>query len=304
MKVGIGPSSFAQEDDTPMRLLKDAGIVVVPNPVRRRMTEEEALSYLQVEKLDGLLAGLEPLNRRVLTAGAPRLRAVARVGIGISNVDVQCCKELGIAFSFTPDGPTAAVAEMTLAALLCLCRDLESMNREMHSGKWPKSISRSLTELTVLIVGYGRIGRTVAEILSKLGCTVLITDPVLPVDAEIPFERVSLHDGLGRADAVSLHAGGESVVLGEKELQCVKEGSIILNSARGGLVDEGALLRVLDSGRVAKVWFDAFWQEPYSGPLLRYPQALVTPHASTYTRRCRLQMETEAVRNLLRDLGK
>ena len=83
----------------------------------------------------------------------------------------------------------------------------------------------------------------------------------------------------------------------------MKPGVLLLNSARGGLVDEAALLAALDSGKVAGVWFDAFWEEPYTGPLTQYEQAILTPHVGTYTERCRLQMETEAVRNLLRDLG-
>ena len=127
MRIGIGPSTFAQEDKTPLELLQQAGITVVPNPTGKRLTEPEITQFLVGEKLDGLLAGLEPLNRRVLEAARPTLKAIARVGIGITNVDVAACREFGIGFSFTPDGPTEAVAEMTLAALLTLSRDLLPM---------------------------------------------------------------------------------------------------------------------------------------------------------------------------------
>lgn len=303
MRIGIGPSTFAQEDRTPLNILQSAGVTVVPNPMGKRLTESETIAYLTTERLDGLLAGLEPLNRRVLEAARPTLKAIARVGIGITNVDVQACRELGIRFSFTPDGPTEAVAEMTLAALLSLSRDLEPMNRAMHSGQWPKQISRSLRELTVLVIGFGRIGRAVARQLSALGCTIHVCDPYLPQDAPCEFQRVDLKAGLAMADVVSLHASGDSALLGNDEFAAAKPGLIVLNSARGELVDEAALLAALESGQVGKAWFDAFWKEPYAGPLLRFPQVLLTPHTCTYTRRCRLQMESEAARNVLRDLG-
>jgi D-3-phosphoglycerate dehydrogenase len=302
MKIGIGPSTFAQEDKTPLELLQRAGITVVPNPTGKRLTEAETIAYLTGEKLDGLLAGLEPLNRRVLEAARPTLKAIARVGIGITNVDVAACREFGIRFSFTPDGPTEAVAEMTLAALLALSRDLLPMNAALHAGKWPKMISRSLKEITVLVVGFGRIGREVAALLSQLGTTILVCDPFLPATAPCDFRKVTLSEGLAEADVVTLHAAGDKALLGEAEFAQAKPGLIVLNSARGELVDESALVRALENGRVGKAWFDAFWQEPYTGPLARFEQVLLTPHTCTYTRRCRLAMESEAVRNLLADL--
>jgi D-3-phosphoglycerate dehydrogenase len=301
MKIIIGASSFAAEDKTPLKLLEKAGVEVLSNPVKRRWNEEETIQFLK--GADGLLAGLEPLNRKVLETTRPNLKAIARIGIGITNVDVPACREFGIKFSFTPDAPTEAVAEMTLAALLCLAREIEPMNRAMHAAQWPKTISRSLKELTVLIVGYGRIGRAVAAQLAALGCSILVSDPFLAADAVCLFPKVSLVEGLSKADVVSLHAGGKQPLLGEAEFATSRSGLIVLNSARGELVDETALIRALESGKVGKAWFDAFWQEPYTGPLLKFEQVLLTPHACTYTRRCRLTMETEAVKNLLRDLG-
>jgi D-3-phosphoglycerate dehydrogenase / 2-oxoglutarate reductase len=303
MRIGIGPSTFAQEDKTPLNALVEAGVTVVPNPYGRRLTEEEVIQYFSQEKLDGLLAGLEPLNRRVLTTAQPRLRALARVGIGVTNVDLAACRDFGIKFSSTPDAPSEAVAELTLATLLSLARNLEPMNRALHAGEWPKMISRSLRELTVLVIGFGRIGQKVAHQLADVGCEIIVSDPFLPEGASVEFDRVSLEAGLAEADVVSLHASGDQPLLGEREFSQARDGLIVLNSARGELVDEHALLRALDSGRVGKAWFDAFWQEPYAGELLKYPQVLLTPHACTYTRRCRRSMELEAVQNILRDLA-
>jgi D-3-phosphoglycerate dehydrogenase len=301
LKVMVGSSTFANEDQTPLRLLEAAGVDVVLNPLGRRWTEEETIR--QLEGVDGLLAGLEPLTRRVMVSTGGRLKAIARIGIGMNNVDQPAAQELGIKVSNTPDGPTDAVAEMTLAALLCLARDLEGMNRAMHAGKWPKQIARSLGELTVLVVGFGRIGRRTARQLAAAGCTIMVHDPFLPPGAPCEFPRVSLEAGLVAADVVSLHASGDQPIISDPEFARMRPGVILLNPSRGELVDEAALLRALDSGQVGKAWFDAFWREPYDGPLKNYPQVLLTPHACTYTRRCRLSMESEAARNLLRDLG-
>ncbi|MCX8130829.1 MAG: hydroxyacid dehydrogenase [Clostridia bacterium] len=299
--VAIGASSFAVEDDTPLRLLIDSGVEVRNNTYGRRLTEEETIQHLR--GVDGLLAGLEPLNKNVLSA-SPELKAIARIGIGMTNVDIVEAKERGIKVSNTPDGPTKAVAEMTLTAALALCRKLTVENSLLHQGRWEKHISSSLDGAKVLIIGYGRIGRRTGELFQVFGADILVVDPAVKPEMLCNNERlVSLEEGLNEAQLISIHASGTDVLLGHREFELMKEGVILLNSARGELVDENALVRALDEERVSGAWFDAFWEEPYKGVLCRYEQVLLTPHVSTYTRECRLSMETEAVKNLLRDLG-
>ena len=299
-RVAIGPSSFAAQDETPKRMLEDAGVEIVPNPFGRRLTEEEIIR--QLDGVDGLIAGLEPLNRRVL-ASAPQLKAIARVGIGMSNVDLEAAEEYGIKVSNTPEGPTEAVAEMTVAALLALCRGLLPANAALHAGTWQKRIGLGLKGTKVLLVGYGRIGRRVGRLLRAFGAEILVTDPFLSEDSlEEGTRLVSLDEGLREAQVVSLHASGAQCLLGAREFAQMRKGVILLNSARGESVDEDALIEALDSGKVGSAWFDVFWEEPYHGCLTQYEQVLLTPHISTYTRQCRLSMEVAAVKNLLRDL--
>ena len=300
-KVAIGPSSFAEMDDRPLQMLADADITVVPNPVRRRLTEDEIIDLLQ--DVDGLLAGLEPLHRHVLKQ-APRLRVIARVGIGMSNVDINAAKELGIVVSNTPDGPTAAVAEMTIAAMLTLSRQLLASNEALHAGTWKKMIGLGLAGTNVFLIGYGRIGRRVAELLRAFGAHISIYDPML-FDSQTALKEkvVTMETGLREAQIVSLHASGEQIIIGAKELQQMQPGALLLNAARGQLIDEDALLRALATGHLGGAWCDVFRSEPYTGPLQDYKNVLLTPHMSTYTRQCRLEMEMAAVQNLIRDLG-
>jgi len=300
--VAIGPSSFADEDSSPLELLQAAGVTVKPNPFKRRLNETEIIDHLR--GVDGLIAGLEPLNRKVIAGAAPRLRAIARVGIGVANVDFDAARGYNVAVSSTPEGPINAVAEMCLAALLCIGRTLIPANDALHNGAWTKSIGFGLAGTRVLLVGYGRIGRRVAELLRAFGAEILVADPNVDPPSLLHGERlVELHEGLHEADVISLHASGEDCLLGRDQFALMRKGVVLLNSARGGLVAEDALIVALENGTVAATWFDAFWKEPYTGPLTRYPQALLTPHISTYTRQCRRDMETAAVKNLLRDLG-
>ncbi|PAB59153.1 NAD(P)-dependent oxidoreductase [Anaeromicrobium sediminis] len=300
-RVAIGTSSFCTKDDTAMKILENAGIEVITNPYGRRLTEEEIMVHLQ--EVDGLIAGLEPLSKKVLSS-ASKLKAIARVGIGMDNVDLEAAGGLGIKVSNTPDGPTEAVAEMTIAALLALNRKIITANIDLHSGNWKKSMGIGLKDLKVLIIGYGRIGSRVSSLLRILGAQVMISDPYLNksqlTDGEI---LVSLEEGLQKCQVISLHASGTDVILGCEEFSKIQDGIILLNSARGNLVEEQALIKALDNGKIKAAWFDVFWKEPYNGPLAKYEQVLLTPHISTYTRQCRKAMEVAAVNNLLRDLG-
>ena len=299
-RVAIGPSSFAANEKKPLEILDKAGVEVIANPFGRRLTEAEIMTHLL--DIDGLIAGLESLNRRVLTS-FPRLRAIARVGIGLDNVDLEAAKEINIKVSNTPDEPAQAVAEMTMAALLALCRGLVTANTAMHARRWQKAIGTGLIGTRILLIGYGRIGRRVGELLRNFGAELLVTDPFLSDRRLSVGERlVTLDEGLSEASIVSLHASGKEVILGGNEFGKMQDGVIILNAARGELVDENALIKALENGKVRCAWLDVFRQEPYTGRLCDFEQVLLTPHISTYTRQCRLNMEMAAVKNLLRDL--
>lgn len=301
MKVAIGPSSFAAVDQAPLNLLKVKGLEVIPNPYGRKLTQTEIIDHLR--GVDGLLAGLEPLNGKVFSE-SPQLKAVARVGIGMENVDIDAAKKSGIIISNTPDGPTDAVAEMTLAAALSLSRNIVQANGALHEKQWEKSIGMGLKNANVLIVGYGRIGRKVADLFRIMGAHILICDPlVAKKDLQYGENLLELKDGLKLADIITLHAGGDSPILTETEFEIMKKGAIVLNSARANLIDENALFNALDSGKVSSAWLDVFWNEPYNGRLTEYNQVLLTPHMSTYSVQCRKEMEMAAVNNLLRDLG-
>lgn len=294
MKVAVGASSYAKADKKAIELLKSKGIEVILNPYGRKLTEEETI--LHIKDADGLLAGLEPLNYNVLSQ-APKLKAIARIGIGMDNVDIESAKKLNIKVSNTPSAPTAAVAEMTLTALLAIARNLISANENVHNKQWTKELGFSLTNKNIFFIGYGAIGRKTAELMKIFNPNIMIYDKY---NTEVSTH--GLEDGLKNADIITLHASGKDEILTKDLLGITKKGVVILNSARGGLINEDALYDLLKSGHIKAFWGDALWEEPYNGKLLECNNAILTPHVCTYTTDCREDMEMQATLNLIRDL--
>jgi D-3-phosphoglycerate dehydrogenase len=177
------------------------------------------------------------------------------------------------------------------------------MDNALHKGVWQKKIGIQLEGKTVAIIGFGRIGHRVAELLSSFKVKILIVDPYLKDDVG-DYTVISLEKALPQADIITIHCSGNECILGEKEFSLVKPNTYLLNSARGELISEEALKKALDNGLIAGVWLDTFNNEPYNGPLTQYPQIVLTPHISSYTYECRKQMETEAVDNLINALIK
>jgi D-3-phosphoglycerate dehydrogenase / 2-oxoglutarate reductase len=293
MKVLITTSSFGEGA---IRVLEKSGFEVINNSYKRKITQAELVPLL--EGVQGVIAGLEEYTYDILSNS--KLEVVSRCGSGLSNIDMDAAKKLGISVYNTPEGPTQSVAELTIGCLLSLIRDVPRVNNLMHSGKWEKSTGHMLKDMKVLLIGYGRIGKTVAKILDVIGANVYVCDPFLrDNDISENFIKVDIHEGIKIADAIILHSSGEDLILGEKEFEIMKPGVFILNVARGGLIDEKILEKEIKSKRVAGAWLDTFQEEPYNGNLLKYSQVILTPHIGSYTIEGRKKMEYDCVNNLL-----
>lgn len=297
-KILLGPSSFGGKDPAPLALIEAHGIEIVPNPYGRKLAKEELLALLP--GVDGLLAGLETLDREVLEASD--LKVISRCGSGISNVDAAVCEERGIVFKYTPYGPTQAVAELTLAMMIVLLREAWGMHASLSAGAWDKRVGYQLKGKTVVIVGFGKIGRRTASLLAPFEVNLIAVDPGLD-QARESVRLMELDQALPLADIVVLHVSGEETVLGADALARLRPGAFVLNAARGANLDEMALAAALDSGQVAGAWLDSFVCEPYCGILCGHPRVIMTPHVGSYTKEGRLEMEMEAARNLIDGLA-
>ena len=297
-RVLIGPSSFGSPHSAPLDFLRENGLSIIPNPYGRKLSRSELMALLP--GVDGLIAGLETLDRPVLKAST--LKVISRCGSGITNVDLMAVQDLGIVFHSTPYGPTQAVAELTLGMVITLLRDVWPMQASLSGGKWDKRVGYQLKGKTVLVVGFGRIGRRTASLLEPFAVNLIAVDPFLDPNKG-SLRLMGLHEALPLADIVILHAGGEEEIIGEKEFRLMKDGTFLCNAARGQNVNEAALSEALDSGKIAGAWLDSFSCEPYHGPLCGHSRVLMTPHVGSYTTEGRLDMEMEAARNLIDGLA-
>ena len=279
--------------------LTEAGFEIVLNPYKRRLTEDEVKSLLTKDVV-GMIAGIEPLTERILKS-AHSLKVIARCGVGLDSVDLGAAKKLGIKVSNTPDAPTLPVAELTLAHMLNLLRGVSTANYNIHKGDWKPFMGSLLAGKNVGIVGYGRIGRKVAELVSVFGASVLVHD-VTPIQPDNKVRQMEFNDLLRESDIVTLHIPYSSDsyhIIGDEQIRQMKLGAYLLNISRGGLVDESALYNALIEKRLAGAGLDVFEQEPYSGPLSTLENVLLTAHMGSYAQEARAKQELEAAENLV-----
>jgi D-3-phosphoglycerate dehydrogenase len=223
----------------------------------------------------------------------------------VDAIDLVAARERGITVANTPDIPTTAVAELALAMFLALSRNLRSQANRMQARRWERVTAHLLEGRTVGLIGLGRIGRKVAALCRAFDARVLAFDPLVDPDRGPPgVQLVSREQLLREADIVSLHASrNPQRLIGQAELACMKRGSILVNLARGDMVDEAALVEALRSGHIAAAGLDVFGEEPYRGPLCDFEQVILTPHSATNTLETRAAMELACVRNAIRFLA-
>lgn len=300
-KILTSPSSFGQVGNAPVDLLKDAGYDVIDNPYGRKLTENEVIEL--AKDCVGIVAGVEPLTPKVMDA-LPQLKCISRVGVGLDNVDLKYAKQKGIVVTSTPDGPTRGVAELTLAVTLSLLRRIPQADAALKNRQWKKQVGNLIQDKVIGVIGLGRIGKMVAGLFQGIGNPVIGFDPYADEtwSNEKGVKLVDFETLLSTADIITLHVPGnedKSAVIGEKELLLFKKSAFLINISRGGIVDEEALYNALVTKRIAGAAVDVFTQEPYSGPLCDLENIVLTPHLGSYAEEGKLQMEIDAVKNLL-----
>ena len=299
-KVYVALQKFCETDDRPRKVLREAGFQVEENRWGRRLRREEMPELLR--EADAILAGVEPYDAKLLEA-LPKLQCISRCGVGTDSIDEVAARRLGVAILNTPEEVVEPVAELTVAMILALARHLPLHVADFQEGLWKKRTGFLLSEWTVGLVGFGRIGQAVECLLRPFGPRILVSDPRLEGQG-LP-ETVTpcpLDTLLSQADCISLHLSRpaqEGPLIGPKELASMKRGSYLVNTARGFLVDEAALQEALLCGHLAGAALDVFETEPYSGPLASLPQVLCTPHIATLTRASRCAMELSSAQNVV-----
>ncbi len=304
MKVLITTVPFGDKNRLPLDLLEQAGIEYLINPLGKKLTENE-LGEL-VSDFDVIIAGTEPITKYVMDK-ASKLRMISRVGIGLDSVDLLAAEKKGITVSYTPDAPAPAVSELTIGLMLSLLRLTQVSNIKMHEGDWHRYFGRRLSEVTIGIIGMGRIGQGVLKHLSGFNCKRILLNDInknSTVEDSI-VEWVSKEKIYKEADIITLHLPLTSEtknMICKQQLLEMKQDAIVINTARGGIINENDLYTVMKDSHLSGAAIDVFENEPYTGPLRDIDRCLLTAHMGSMSVDCRTRMEIEATEEAIRFL--
>jgi len=237
---------------------------------------------------------------------ATNLKLISRVGIGLDSVDLSAAKEKGVTVSYTPDAPANAVSDLALGFMLALLRQTHVSNAKMHRGEWQRFLGRRLGEVTIGVIGLGRIGIGVLARLQGFGRPRILVNDIQEkkyIETAFNFEWAEKEELYRQADVITLHVPltkQTKGMIGEKELRLMKPDAVVINTARGGIINENDLYQVMKDGHLSGAAIDVFEQEPYDGPLKEIERCYLTSHMGSMSADCRARMEIEATQEAIR----
>ena len=303
MKILVTPTSFKPDMTSPaLDKLRQFARELVFNPHPRPLTEDELIPLL--DGCDGCIAGLDPYNRKVIES-VNNLKVISRYGTGVDNVDLTAAKERNITVCNTPGVNSQAVADLTFGFLLCLVRKLPLLDKRTREGLWDRSIGTELYGKTIGILGLGMVGKAVAKRAVGFSMKILAYDPVIDHDfakangiISADFDTV-----IRESDFISIHMSlkrSTQNIISAEIMRAMKPGVILINTARGGLIDEDAAYNLLKSGHLGGLGLDVYKTEPIkSSPLFELDNVILTPHTAARTVEATAAMAAMSVDNLI-----
>jgi len=296
-KCLITTSSFDIEDNKFIKILIREGWELILNPLKRKLTEEEILTLIKKEQPEVIIAGVEPLTKKVLE-NAENLKIISRCGAGIDNIDLDFAKFKNIQIKNTPDAPSQAVAEFTIALLFSLSKKINEMSVDLKiHKKWQKIMGINLKGKTLGVMGFGRIGKKVEKFAGLIGMKTIIYDPISHPNGLDNLKEES--------DFISIHipyTKNNHHFVNKDFMRQMKKGAGLINTSRGNIIDEDALYEILFEQHLSCAALDVFADEPYlNGKLLELNNIILTPHSASNTKETRKQMEEESAENVVKE---
>jgi D-3-phosphoglycerate dehydrogenase len=295
--------SYKAPLDTPvLAWLRENDCEVVVDPGWPGMSEDELIAH--VDGFDGVCCGVEPFTRKVIAA-SPRLKSIARTGVGFNSIDLEAAEDYGVIVTTTPGANRHAVADHTLGFMIMLAHRIPANQQMVANQKWTRVVGKDVYRKTVGIIGVGAIGKEVAKRAAGFNMNLLGFDILrdYTFGAEVGLRYVNLHELMSQSDFITLHVPYYELthhMIGEAELNLVKPTSYLINTARGGVVDEAALYNVLTNGKMAGAALDVAENEPnFASPLMKLENVIWTPHVAGITDESRLACLEGACRNTL-----
>lgn len=290
-------------------VLETYGLDVITPDVHERMEESDLLNY--AGQFDGTICGDDRYTESVIRACSPRLKVISKWGTGVDSIDAEACSRYGIKLGRTLNAFTTPVADTVLGYMLAFARRQPWMDKEMKSAKWEKIPGKTLSECTLGVIGVGSIGKAVARRARAFGMKVYGTD-IVDVDHvfvnETGIEMTDLHVLLSNSDFISINCDLNSTshhLINHDTLSLVNPNAVLINTARGPIVDEKALVEALQSKRIAGAALDVFEYEPLppESPLLKMDNVMLAPHNSNSSPAAWERVHWNTIKNLLDGLG-
>lgn len=301
-KILIATRSFGSTSSAPWEALDRAGCDTVKADMTQKMTEDRLAELLT--GVDGAIIGVVPMTARVLDQ-APDLKVVSAHGVGVDHIDLKAAAEKGVVIANCPGANAASVCDLTIGLMIAASRNIPGVDRAVRSGEWARYHGSEMWQKTVGIIGLGHIGLGVAKRALGFDMKVLAYDRFIDGTPEqLPqIQAAFLDDILRQSDFITLHAPltvQTRHMIGPDELAVMKPDAYLINTARGGLVDEQALFKALSTGQIAGAAFDCFVDEPPVGsPLLELDNMVVTPHIGAHTRESIERVGVMAAENVI-----
>ena len=303
MKILVTPTSLQPgKPSEALEVLRAYTDDLVFNPTGRPLTEEELIPLLK--DCDGYLAGLDFITKKVLDE-CPHLKVISRYGAGYDRVDIAAAKENGIIVTNTPGVNAEAVAELAMALILATARKVPHLNATTRGGEWLRSTGVELKHKTIGIMGLGAIGKVVARCAKGFEMNVAAYDPFINEEycKEHHIMVCTFDELLEKSDVISLHLplmDSTKHLIGKEAFSKMKPNAILVNTSRGGIIDEDAAYEALKEGRLGGLGLDAFEVEPpHNCALFEFPNVVVTPHTGAHTQEATKNMAQASVQNLI-----
>ena len=302
MKILITPRSFASISKKPMEMLKGKGYEIVKNETGKPLNNKE-MSVL-IEDVDGIIIGIDDLNAGIIKQ-AHNLNVISKYGVGVDNIDITAATTQGIVVTNTPKANIDAVADLTFALMLALARRIPEADRETKAGNWKKFIGTSVWRKKLGVIGLGKIGRQVVKRARGFEMEILCYDIIQDEEFARQFgvRYVDLETLLKESDYITIHTplnNATKGIIGYKELEMINENAFLINTSRGGIIDEKALYDALKNNKIKGAALDSYKDEPLkNSPLVELKNIIMTSHNGAYTKEAINNMGVQAAQNLI-----
>lgn len=306
-KILITPRAFAKSGKKEIERLENEGWFISINDTGKPLSHSDFVN--RAKDADGIVVGVDKMDSEMLKS-CQKLKAIAKYGVGVDNIDMSTAESLNIKISRTIGSNSDSVAEHTMALIFACAKNIVESAAEVKEGKWDKKYGKELANNNIGIIGFGNIGKKVARLAQGIGMTVYAYD-VFPISSSYAKENniriVSFNELIKKSDIITVHLPLNKEtknLINAENLSLMKEDAILINAARGGIVNEQDLLKKLESSDSFTAGFDVYSEEPpkIDDRLVQHPRFILTPHVASKTQQADLNTMKSAVNNIMKDL--